>query len=63
MPFDRILVAIDGSQGNNQRRSEAVESYTTARHRLEQHYGVNVPRDLDDDVRPVVTARQRRLLT
>jgi hypothetical protein len=38
--------------------SEAVESYTTARHHLEQHHGVTVPRDLDDQVRPVVTARQ-----
>jgi hypothetical protein len=37
---------------------EAVESYTTARHRLEEHYGVTVPRDLDDDVRPIVTTRQ-----
>ncbi len=39
--------------------SQAVESYTIARHRLEQGYGVTVPRDLDDQVRPVVTARQR----
>lgn len=38
--------------------SEAVESYTTARHLLEQHYGVIVPRDLDDELRPIVTARQ-----
>ena len=33
---------------------EAVESYTTARHRLEQHFGVTVASVLDDDVRPVV---------
>lgn len=39
--------------------SEAVESYTTARERLEQHYGVTVPRELDDDVRPIVTARPK----
>lgn len=40
--------------------SEAVVSYTTARHRLEHHHGVTVPRDLDDQVRPVVMARQSR---
>jgi hypothetical protein len=41
--------------------SEAVESYTAARHRLEQHYGVTVHRDLDDEVRAVVMARQSPL--
>ncbi len=38
--------------------SEAVDFYTTTRHRLEQHFGVTVSRDLDDQVRPVVMARQ-----
>jgi hypothetical protein len=38
--------------------SDAVEYYTLARHRLEHHYRVTVPRDLDDDVRPVLMARQ-----
>jgi hypothetical protein len=38
--------------------SEAVESYTAARHRLEQHYRVTVHRGLDDEVRAVVMARQ-----
>jgi hypothetical protein len=38
--------------------SEAVESYTTARHHLERRYEVTVSRDLDDQVRPIVTARQ-----
>jgi hypothetical protein len=38
--------------------SDAVAAYTTARGRLEHEYGFAVPRDLEADVRPVVTARQ-----
>jgi hypothetical protein len=38
--------------------SETVAAYTAARDRLEQEYGVAVPRDLDADVRPVVMERQ-----
>jgi hypothetical protein len=39
--------------------TEAVTSYIAARDRLEQHYGVTVPRDLEDAVRPVVMGRQQ----
>ena len=38
--------------------ADAVAAYTGARDRLEQRYGVTVPRDLDNEVRPVLMSRQ-----
>ena len=56
--MQRLMLEPMGVRATPTSLSEAVAAYTAARDRLEDEYGVTVPRDLENDVRPVVMGRQ-----